>query len=61
MSSKKYIQVHPSLSQMEKEQAKYIAAQNPVERIKETVQLILRVYGEPKKSENSKRIFIDKE
>ncbi len=43
------------------EEAKYIANQNPIDRIKETVQLILRVYSTNEKTPNTNKIYIDKE
>jgi hypothetical protein len=45
-------------NQVHEEQAKYIAAQHPIDRIRETVQLILRVY--PLSKNHSKSIYIDK-
>lgn len=38
-----------------------LTLQSPVERIRETVQLILRVYGKTEKTVDNKRIFIDRQ
>jgi len=43
------------------EQAKYIINQNPIDRIKDTVQLILRIYSLSEKKSNTNMIYIDKE
>ena len=58
-NKKGYIRLHESFTQAEEEQAKYIALQKPEDRIKETVQLILRVFGLPKKTTGKQRIIID--
>lgn len=55
---KNSIRFFNSFEEQEEERIKFIVAQNPVDRIKETVQLILRIY--PKK-ENTSRIYIDKQ
>jgi phosphohistidine phosphatase SixA len=49
-----------TISKAQEDQATYIAQQSPARRIKETVELILRVFGTPKKTVNNKRIYIDK-
>jgi hypothetical protein len=60
--SKKYqITIHSSPDQAAEEQAKYSAAQNPAERIRETVQLILRIYSSSPKKTNTNHIYFDKE
>jgi len=58
MTYKKNSRIVIDTNQVHDEQAKYIAAQNPIDRIKETVQLILRVY--PLSKNKSKSIYIDK-
>ena len=60
MNYKKHIKIDRSLNQAQEEQAEYIAGQNPVDRIKETVQLILRVFSASEKKPNTNRIYIDK-
>jgi phosphohistidine phosphatase SixA len=49
-----------TISKAQEDQATYIAQQSPARRIKETVELIIRVFGTPKKTVNNKRIYIDK-
>jgi hypothetical protein len=46
---------------MEEEQARYIAGQSPVMRIKESVDLILRILSQNSKKPNATRIYFDKE
>jgi hypothetical protein len=41
------------------EQAAYSVLQNPIDRIKETVQLIQRVYGTVSSKQKNNRIYID--
>ncbi|MDP2385441.1 MAG: hypothetical protein Q8M29_03645 [Bacteroidota bacterium] len=61
-SKKNRIAIHENLDIAAEQQAEYIANQTPAERIRETVELIKRVYSYtgPKK-ENSNKIYIDKE
>lgn len=58
---KNTITVYDDFSQAAEEEAKYIANQNPIDRIRETVQLILRVYSTNEKKTNTNKIYIDKE
>lgn len=58
MTYKKNSRITVDTNQVFEEQAKYIANQTPEERIKETVQLILRVY--PLSEKKSNAIYIDK-
>lgn len=59
---KKYtIAIHSNPDEAAEEQAKYVARQTPVERIRETVQLILRVYSFSSKKTNTNKIYFDKE
>lgn len=55
------ITIHSDFDEAAEAQEKYIAQQNPVERIKETVQLILRVYSISPKKPNTSLIYFDKE
>jgi hypothetical protein len=55
------IKFYSDFNQAAEEQAKYIANQNPIDRIKETVQLILRIYSMSPKKTNTNIIYIDKE
>jgi hypothetical protein len=55
------IKFSSDFNQAAEEQAKYIANQNPIDRIKETVQLILRIYSMSQKKPNTNIIYIDKE
>lgn len=50
-----------SSSLIQEEQAAYTLSQNPIERIKETVQLILRIYNSHPSKQKNNRIYIDKE
>jgi hypothetical protein len=60
MDYKKNSRIVESTNQALEDQAKYIAEQKPVERIKETVVLILRVFPLDDKRPNATRIYIDK-
>lgn len=53
--------IHSDFNEAAEEHEKYVAQQNPVDRIKETVQLILRVYSISPKKQNTNLIYIDKE
>ena len=61
--SKKYgnIVIHSNIEEAAEAEALYISNQNPIDRIRETVQLILRVYSQNEKVPNTKNIYIDKE
>lgn len=50
-----------SSSLIQEEQVAYTLSQNPIERIKETVQLILRIYNSHPSKQKTNRIYIDKE
>ncbi len=52
------ITIHTNFNEAAEAQEKYIAQQNSVDRIKETVQLFLRLY--PKKKPNTNQIYFDK-
>jgi hypothetical protein len=60
-NKKHTITIHSSLNQAAEEQASYVAMQSPVDRIRETVQLILRVYSSSPKKANTNQIYFDKE
>ena len=60
-NKKHTIKFSSDFNQAAEEQAKYIANQNPIDRIKETVQLILRIYSMSQKKPNTNIIYIDKE
>lgn len=60
MASKKIIKIFNSLAEAREEEVKYVVSQKPVDRIKETVQLILRVYPLNRKAKNTNRIYFDK-
>ncbi len=60
MDYKKHIIIDRSFDQVQEEQSEYSIKQNPVDRIKETVQLILRVFSADEKKPNTNRIYIDK-
>jgi len=53
--------IKPTDSLIQEEQAAYTLSQNPIERIKETVQLILRIYNSHPSKQKNNRIYIDKE
>ncbi|MBC7695704.1 MAG: hypothetical protein H7141_09690 [Burkholderiales bacterium] len=55
------ITIHSNFNEAAEAQEKHIAQQNPVDRIKETVQLILRVYSISPKKTNTNLIYIDRE
>jgi hypothetical protein len=55
------IKFYSDFNHAAEEQAKYIANQNPINRIKETVQLILRIYSMSPNKPNTNIIYIDKE
>lgn len=58
---KNKINIFDSISKAEEAQIKYASEQSPIERIKETVELILRVYSTEPKKPNTNRIYFDKE
>ncbi len=58
---KNKITVYRDFSHAAEDEAKYIANQSPIDRIRETVQLILRVYSMNEKTPNTNKIYIDKE
>ncbi len=60
-SSNKKIHIHSNSDLAAEAQAEYVINQNPVDRIKETVQLILRVYSSSEKKTNTNKIYFDKE
>ncbi|MES2566792.1 MAG: hypothetical protein V4565_07995 [Bacteroidota bacterium] len=55
------ISIHSSFNEAAESHEKYIVNQNPIDRIKETVQLILRIYSISPKKPNTNLIYIDKE
>jgi len=57
----KNIKIHSGFDAAAEARAIYVAQQNPVDRIKETVQLILRVFPLSEKKPNTNKIYIDKE
>ena len=60
MTKKKTIKIFSSFDEAREEEIKYVLAQKPIDRVKETVQLILRVYSTKKKIKNTNRIYFDK-
>ena len=60
MTKKKTIKIFSSFDEAREEEIKYVLAQKPIDRVKETVQLILRVYSKKKKIKNTNRIYFDK-
>lgn len=58
---KNKITIYSNLDEAAETQAQYIVNQNPIDRIKETVQLILRVYTLSEKKQNINKIYFDKE
>ncbi len=58
---KNKINIFNSISKAEEAQVKYVSEQSPLDRIKETVELILRVYSIEPKKPNTNRIYFDKE
>lgn len=61
MSSVKKINIYSNLDEAAEAQVQYVVNQNPINRIKETVQLILRVYYLSEKKQNTNKIYFDKE
>ena len=59
--SNKKIHIHSDLDKASEAQAEYVINQNPVDRIRETVQLILRVYSTNEKKPRINKIYFDKE
>ena len=59
--SNKKIHIHSNLDLAAEAQAEYVINQNPVDRIRETVQLILRVYSSKEKKPRINKIYFDKE
>lgn len=56
----KKITIHSTPNAAAEQQANYIANQNPIDRIKETVQLILRVFPLIERKPSTNKIYIDK-
>ena len=61
MPNSKKIHIHSDLDKAAEAQAKYIVNQDPVDRIRETVQLILKVYSTKEKKPRINKIYFDKE
>jgi len=61
MSYSKKIYIHSDLDKAAEAQAEYVLNQDPVDRIRETVQLILRVYSSKEKKSRINKIYFDKE
>lgn len=59
--SAKKINIFSNLDEAAEAQVQYVVNQNPINRIKETVQLILRVYSLSEKKQNTNKIYFDKE
>ena len=59
--SKKKIHIYPNHDKAAEAQAEYIINQDPIDRIRETVQLILRIYSLDEKKPNTNKIYFDKE
>ncbi|MBA2611112.1 MAG: hypothetical protein H0U95_04020 [Bacteroidetes bacterium] len=57
----KDLKIYSSIEEAAEAEAKYISHQDPIDRIKETVQLILRVFPLNEKKPNTNKIYIDKE
>ncbi|MES2513811.1 MAG: hypothetical protein V4580_06675 [Bacteroidota bacterium] len=60
-SSNKKISIYSNSDKAAEAQTLYTINQDPVERIRETVQLILRVYSTVEKRPNTNKIYFDKE
>lgn len=61
MSYSKKIHIHANIDRASEAQSEYVINQNPVDRIRETVQLILRVYSTKEKKPRVNKIYFDKE
>lgn len=61
MSYSKKIHIHTNIDKASEAQSEYVINQDPVERIRETVQLILRVYSSKEKKPRINKIYFDKE
>jgi hypothetical protein len=61
MSYSKKIHFHSDLDKAAEVQAEYVINQDPIDRIRETVQLILRVYSTTEKKPRINKIYFDKE
>jgi hypothetical protein len=59
--SNKKIHIHSDLDKAAEAQAEYAINQDPVDRIRETVQLILRVYSTNERKPRVNKIYFDKE
>jgi hypothetical protein len=59
--SSKKINIYLNLDEAAEAQVQYVVNQNPINRIKETVQLILRVYSLSEKKQKINKIYFDKE
>lgn len=56
---KSKITIHNNVNEMHESQALYIAQQNPLDRLKETVELILRIYPIDEKKIKKNIIYFD--
>ena len=56
----KDLEIYENPFQVSESEMEYILEQNPLERIRETVQLILKVFPLNKKKSNTSKIYIDK-
>ena len=54
------LSIYSSFEAAAEAEAKYVAKQDPVDRIKEVVQLILKIFPLTEKNSNSNKIYIDK-
>jgi hypothetical protein len=59
VSDKKGHRINVTTNKVLEEQTIYSALQNPIDRIKETVQLIVRVYGNVSSKQKNNRIYVD--
>ena len=55
------VKIYTSFEEAAEAEAMEVAKQDPIERIRETVQLILRVFPLSEKKVNTNKIYIDKE
>ncbi|MDP1800189.1 MAG: hypothetical protein Q8L81_02465 [Bacteroidota bacterium] len=56
----KEIKIYSSFEEAAEAEAFYVANQDPIERIRETVQLILKVFPINEKIPNTDKIYIDR-
>lgn len=54
MRTNKVITIHQSLEDMESDRSRYAAAVDPVQGLRETVELILRAYGTTREELNKR-------